>query len=74
MVNRHDGGINMKILVNGNVSCQSEAIYGQDGGMLVDGKVWETITSYSQCRDPIKVKVGDKVMITSEYDLSKHKL
>jgi hypothetical protein len=70
----HDGAMNLKFLVNGQVACQADAIYGEDGGTSVAGQKWETITSYSDCKEPIKVKSGDKVGITSDYDLQKHKL
>jgi hypothetical protein len=70
----HDGGLNMKVLVNDKVQCQSDAIYGQDGGIIVGNEKWETITSYSVCRDPIQVNAGDKVKLSSDYDLRKHKL
>jgi hypothetical protein len=70
----HDGALNLKFLVNGKVACQADAIYGQDGGTSIEGQKWETITSYSDCKEPIRVKSGDKVKITSDYDLQKHKL
>jgi len=70
----HDGGLNLKMLVNGKVACTSDPIYGQDGASTVNGEKWETITSYSPCRDPIKLTRGDKVMMTSDYDLRQHKL
>lgn len=71
---RHDGALNIKILVNGKVACASDTIYGEDGASTVNGEKWETITSYSPCRDPIKLKKGDKIKMTSDYDLRKHKL
>jgi hypothetical protein len=70
----HDGALNLKLMVNGNVACQADAIYGQDGGTSVGGEKWETITSYTECKEPIKVKYGDKVKITSDYDVRRHKL
>jgi hypothetical protein len=74
MMYSHDGGLNMRIVVNGKVACQSDAIYGQDGGTVVSKEKWETITSYSPCEDPVEVKAGDKIKISSDYDLRKHKL
>jgi hypothetical protein len=60
--------------VNGKVACRSLANYGGDGQAEVDGKKWETISSYTPCHDPIKVAKGDKVVLSSEYDLTKHRL
>ena len=37
-------------------------------------KKWETITSYSPCADPVKIKKGDKLSMDSNYDLTKHTL
>jgi len=70
----HDGAIDMNILVNGKVACKYDALYGGDGGTTVNGQKWETITSYSQCLEPIKVSKNDKVTMTANYDLTKHKL
>jgi hypothetical protein len=63
----------MRVLVNGEVKCTSNAIYGQDGGS-VGGEKWETIVAYEPCIGPIFVKKGSTVTIASDYDLRKHKL
>jgi hypothetical protein len=73
-IRSHDGGLNMKIVLNNKVVCESKAIYGQDGSTSVNGERWETITSYEPCVGPIKVKAQDKLLISSDYDLRKHKL
>jgi len=70
----HDGGLNMKIVLNDKVVCESKAIYGLDGSTSVNGQRWETISSYDPCIGPIKVKAKDKLLISSDYDLRKHKL
>jgi hypothetical protein len=72
----HDGGINIKVFVNTKEVCESKAIYGSDGGATnaLDGKRWETITGYTPCEKAIPIKKGDSVYITSEYDLTKHRL
>jgi len=72
----HDGGLNIKIFVNDKLACHSDAIYGGlgDGGTSVNGEKWETITTYSPCTEAIKLNKGDKVKMTSDYDLRKHKL
>ena len=64
----------MKIYLNDKLVCQSNAVYGQDGGTSVNGGKWDTITSYTPCLEPIKIKPGDVVKMTSDYDLLKHKL
>jgi hypothetical protein len=64
----------MKIVLNDRVVCESKAIYGQDGGTSINGERWETINSYEPCIGPIKVKAKDKLLISSDYDLRKHKL
>jgi len=63
----------LKLFVNDKIACQSDTIYGGDGKVEVDGKKWETISSYSKCREPIKLKAGDKVVLSSDYDLTKHR-
>jgi hypothetical protein len=72
----HDGGVNIKVFVNKKEVCEAKAIYGDDGGTTnaPDGKKWQTITGYTPCDTPVPVKRGDKVYMTSEYDLTKHRL
>jgi hypothetical protein len=72
----HDGGVNIKVFVNSKEVCEAKAVYGVDGGSTnaPDGKKWETITAYTPCDTPIPIKKGDKVYMTSEYDLTKHRL
>jgi hypothetical protein len=64
----------MRIVLNDKVVCESKAIYGQDGNTSVNGERWETITSYEPCVGPIRTKAGDKLSISSDYDVRKHKL
>ena len=64
----------MKVILNDKIVCESKAIYGQDGSTNVGGAQWETITSYEPCIGPIKTKAGDKLMISSDYDVRKHRL
>jgi hypothetical protein len=73
--NRHDGGLNVKVYLNDKLVCTSEAVYGgAEGETAIDGQKWETITSYKPCLEPIPLKVGDVLMMTSDYDLTKHRL
>jgi hypothetical protein len=30
--------------------------------------------SYTRCPDPIRIKIGDNLRMTSDYDVTKHKL
>jgi hypothetical protein len=72
----HDGGVNIKVFVNDKEVCESRAIYGDEGGTTnaSDGKKWETITGYTPCEVAVPIKRGDKLYMTSEYDLTKHRL
>ncbi|KAF2672011.1 hypothetical protein BT63DRAFT_185843 [Microthyrium microscopicum] len=69
----HDGAVDLQILVNGKSTCRSQAIYTPSADKF-DGKQWESITGYTTCDKPIQVKKGDKIFMTSEYDLTKHNL
>jgi hypothetical protein len=64
----HDGGDNLKVLVNGMTICESKAEYV---GTTGDGK-WATIKEMSQCKEPTKVKKGDILTIKATYDLDQH--
>jgi hypothetical protein len=72
----HDGAIDIKFFRNGQLVCTSEAVYGGDHGTDKSntGEKWETISSYTNCHDPVKIKKGDKLTMTADYDLTKHKL
>lgn len=63
----------MRILVNGTLACDATVKYGRSGGLTVNGKEWETISTTTPC-ETIKLSPGDKVKMTSEFDLSKHQL
>jgi hypothetical protein len=72
----HDGGIDVKLYVNNQTVCTSNAIYGgaKSAEKTIGAEKWETITSYTLCDKPIQVKKGDILKMSSEYDLTKHKL
>jgi hypothetical protein len=72
----HDGGINVLLMVNGKVVCDSRAVYGGDGSQSVrpDGKPWETIREMTQCNEAIPIKAGDQVSLMSIYDTLLHPL
>jgi hypothetical protein len=59
--------------LNSKLVCESKAIYGGESTSL-DGQKWQTITAYEDCKDPIKVAVGDKLTMSAEYDLTKYRL
>jgi hypothetical protein len=76
-----DGGVAMHLKVNrkqgGTYTCSSHAIYGGKlaaaGGHAHGGA--ETITDMENCNPhPIKVAVGDTMVMTSEYNLKDHPL
>lgn len=60
----HAGGEKMTLSINGKVACTSLPNYNSKG----------VITTMSLCPEPIPVKKGQYVTITSTYDLTKHKL
>jgi hypothetical protein len=62
--------------VNDRLICDSRATYGGEKGTLktTNSKVWETISSISECTEPIKVSKGDNITIQANYDLQKHPL
>jgi hypothetical protein len=62
----------MDLFKNGEKVCRSDAIYGAGGtsNKEVDGKKWETITSYGECNGPIQIKFGDKLKIVARYDFT----
>jgi hypothetical protein len=71
----HDGGIGIKVFVNEKLVCESNAIYGEEGtANALDGKKWQTITGYTPCEHPIQINKGDKISMSSEYDLTKYRL
>jgi len=69
----HDGALNMKIHVNDKEVCSAEAVYGREGGLSMSGQEWETISHYTSCKTT-KLRPGDQLKITSDYDLRQHKL
>jgi hypothetical protein len=73
----HDGGVKIQLLLNEQVVCDSVATYGGTQGAQKsgdDGSKWESISSMSTCRDPIRVKKGDIITMVSVYDTKLHPL
>ncbi|KAF2671000.1 hypothetical protein BT63DRAFT_477559 [Microthyrium microscopicum] len=82
----HDGGDHIVLTVNGNVVCDSKAIYTKSSGAgggghhhkrdTLDAQApqedWDVITEMTQCTKPIPVKKGDKLQMVSYYDGEKH--
>jgi hypothetical protein len=69
----HDGGVGIKMTLNGKVVCNSLATYGGSEATLVnDGKKWETLSSMSECGDAIPVKKGDIVQLEAAFDTQTH--
>jgi len=76
-LNSHDGGVDIKVFVNGKEICTNKAIYGGEHGGVkaaAAAEKWETITAYDTCAAAIKVKKSDVVTLSSTYDVTKHKL
>jgi hypothetical protein len=71
---RHDGAMNMKLYRNDKLVCDRKAIYGSgSSGPKLNNEPWETIERYTSC-DTIKLSPGDKIKMTSDYDLTQHRL
>ncbi|KAF2668043.1 hypothetical protein BT63DRAFT_426879 [Microthyrium microscopicum] len=72
----HDGGVGIQLELNGRLICDSKAIYGGAGSETIgaDGKKWATISSMTECNDPVPVKAGDKVTTVAVYDTDLHPL
>ena len=70
----HDGGYGLKLMVNDKVVCYSKASYGGSESTFkgADGKNWETISSMSECSEPVRVKKGDKLRIEADFDTEAH--
>jgi hypothetical protein len=69
----HDGGTKVEVFLNGKNVCQSRAVYGEQTASGT-GQSWQTIVDYTPCNDAVAIKKGDKIYVTSEYDLTKYKL
>jgi hypothetical protein len=60
----HAGGEKMILAINGKTVCTSLPTYNNKG----------VITTMSLCPEPIPIKKGQSMTVSSTYDLSKHKL
>jgi hypothetical protein len=71
----HDGGEAMQLLHNERFVCNSTATYGGKGGTVkVNGTEWQTISSMSECMEPLRVRKGDNISMKSFYNTIKHPL
>jgi hypothetical protein len=59
----HAGGKKMVLYINGKPACESYPTYNSEG----------VITAMSTC-PPMEVKKGDKLSVSSEYNLVEHPL
>jgi hypothetical protein len=65
----------MQLLLNDKFVCNSTATYGgKEGTVRMNGTEWQTISSMSECREPLKVKKGDNISMKSFYNTIKHPL
>jgi hypothetical protein len=65
----HDGGMNVRAMLNGKEVCLSEVLYREqsaaaDGAAMLGGT--------SDCPDGFSVKKGDKLELSAYYDLEAH--
>jgi len=71
----HDGGVASKFYLNGKVICNAKAIYaGGNATAEIDGQKWDSITAYEDCDEPVKIRTGDKITLSVDYDLTKYRL
>lgn len=70
----HDGGTYVTMQVNNQTVCNSKATYGGSSSLIVDGKEWQSITTMSECSQPIPIKKGDVIHILAGYDTKNHPL
>jgi hypothetical protein len=69
----HDGGVGIKMTINGKEVCNSLATYGGSEATLINGgKKWETLSSMSECGNAIPVKKGDMVKLEASFDTHAH--
>jgi hypothetical protein len=61
----------MTVHLNGKPVCVSKAIYGTTM-KNENGKEWTTISSMTDCLDPIAVKKGDKIVLETKFDEVNH--
>lgn len=69
----HDGGVSLDAELNGKQICSSQAIY--NGAPLNKDKPEEkSVNEMAYCypADPIKVSVGDTIMLKAHYDFEAH--
>jgi hypothetical protein len=71
----HDGGTSVTMFLNNKPVCVSKATYGGAGSALqVNGKEWQTITTMSECSNPVDIKKGDILTVSATYDTKNHPL
>jgi len=66
----HDGRVAIDLERNGTVVCRSLPKYGKLPGASPD--VPDTILEMSWCRDPVRVRKGDSLVVKTHYDLDAH--
>lgn len=65
----NDGGVDLQLIRDGEVACDSVAGYGESAG-YVDTRMMH-ISSMSECSG-LTVQVGDKWSVKANYDFDKH--
>lgn len=66
----------MQMHLNEKLACESLPRYGSPPGAAAapEGEKVETILGMSPCTEHVPFKKGDKITLTSIYDVNKHPL
>jgi hypothetical protein len=70
----HDGGVQIRVTLNGKEVCNSIVKYGGHGHELVqpDGEIWKTMGKTSGCINALRVHKGDKFQFEATFDFNAH--
>lgn len=71
VLDMHDGGSSIQILVNDKTACTSNAIYNTRM-KSADGKEWTTISQMTDCERAFEVKKGDRIKLVASFDEIAH--
>jgi hypothetical protein len=70
----HEGGVRNTLLLNGKVICNAEAVYGGSKVSFSreDGEKWDAISHMTPCIEPVQMKNGDVMTMTTYYNTELH--
>ncbi|KAF2433289.1 hypothetical protein EJ08DRAFT_73804 [Tothia fuscella] len=70
----HEGGVHNTLLLNDKLICKSDTVYG--GSKVTfnreGGEKWESVSHMTPCEEPVQIKTGDVLRMTTYYDLDAH--